>query len=273
MGKQIKITISVLGCGWLGMPLAEELLQKGYSVNGSTTTSEKIETLEKKGIDAFYIELTEEEVKGEVFSFLDGAEALIVDVPPGLRKEPNASFVKKLKHFMTKLELSSVEKVILVSSTSVFEDQESIPEYSETSTPNGKSSASKQIQEVEKLFQNNPNFKTTVIRMGGLLGGDRHPVKFLAGRQDVANPQAPVNLIQQQDAIHLILKVLQQEKFGEVFHGVYPLHPSKKEYYSAKAKELNVEPPAFDTASITKGKKISSTNTQKELEFVFRDEI
>mgnify|MGYP001479362126 FL=1 len=109
--------------------------------------------------------------------------------------------------------------------------------------------------------------------MGGLLGGDRHPVKFLAGRQDVANPQAPVNLIQQQDAIHLILKVLQQEKFGEVFHGVYPLHPSKKEYYSAKAKELNVEPPAFDTASITKGKKISSTNTQKELEFVFRDEI
>lgn len=273
MGKQIKMTISVLGCGWLGLPLAEELLKKGYSVNGSTTTSEKIEILEKKGIDAFYIELTEEKVKGEIFSFLDGAEALIVDIPPGLRQKTDAGFVKKIQHFIPKLELSSVEKVILVSSTSVFEDEENFPEYTEALTPNGKSSSSQQIQEVEKLFQNNPNFKTTVIRMGGLLGENRHPVKFLAGRKEIANPEAPVNLIQQQDALNLILKVLDQEKFGEVYHGVYPLHPSKKEYYSAKAENFNLEPPKFTSASISKGKKVSSTKTQQALEFIFKNEI
>ncbi len=273
MGKQIKMTISILGCGWLGLPLAEKLLQKGYSVNGSTTTSEKIEIIEKKGIDAFYIELTEEKVKGEVFSFLDGAEVLIVDIPPGLRKKTDASFVKKIQLFIPKLELSSVEKVILVSSTSVFEDEENFPEYTEASTPNGKSSSSQQIQEVEKLFQHNSNFKTTVIRMGGLLGENRHPVKFLARRKDIANPEAPVNLIQQQDALNLIMQTLQQEKFGEVYHGVYPLHPSKEEYYSAKAKDFNLEPPKFNSSSVSIGKKISSAKTQKELEFTFRNEI
>ena len=31
-------TISLLGCGSLGFPLATKLLQKGYYVKGSTTT-------------------------------------------------------------------------------------------------------------------------------------------------------------------------------------------------------------------------------------------
>jgi UDP-N-acetyl-D-mannosaminuronate dehydrogenase len=29
--------ISILGCGWLGLPLAKALLQKGFSVHGSKT--------------------------------------------------------------------------------------------------------------------------------------------------------------------------------------------------------------------------------------------
>ena len=33
--------VSVLGCGWLGMPLAISLLDEGYSVKGSTTTEKK----------------------------------------------------------------------------------------------------------------------------------------------------------------------------------------------------------------------------------------
>ena len=273
MGKQIKKTISVLGCGWLGLPLAEELLQKGYSVNGSTTTSSKLKELENKGIDAFYIELTEQEVKGEVFSFLDGAEVLIVDIPPGLRKEPDADFVKKIKQFIPKLELSAVEKVILVSSTSVFEDENDFPEYTEKSAPNGKSEASQQIQEVEKIFQTNSNFKTTVIRMGGLLGEDRHPVKFLSGRKGISNPDAPVNLIHQRDCVSLILQVIRQDLFGRVFHGVYPHHPSKKEYYTQKAKALHLALPEFAAEETSEGKKISSVVTQEELQFTFQYSI
>ena len=42
--------ISILGCGWLGFPLAKALLSKGLSVKGSTTSSEKLATLEKAGI-------------------------------------------------------------------------------------------------------------------------------------------------------------------------------------------------------------------------------
>ncbi|WP_321539617.1 NAD(P)-binding domain-containing protein [Flavobacterium piscinae] len=45
--------ISILGCGWLGMPLAKHLLQKGYSIKGSTTTETKLELLQNEGITPF----------------------------------------------------------------------------------------------------------------------------------------------------------------------------------------------------------------------------
>jgi 3-hydroxyisobutyrate dehydrogenase-like beta-hydroxyacid dehydrogenase len=31
-------SISILGCGWLGVPLAKHLIQKGFSVKGSVTS-------------------------------------------------------------------------------------------------------------------------------------------------------------------------------------------------------------------------------------------
>ena len=34
--------IALIGCGWLGLPLAKSLLKKGYQVAGSTTSVEKL---------------------------------------------------------------------------------------------------------------------------------------------------------------------------------------------------------------------------------------
>jgi 3-hydroxyisobutyrate dehydrogenase-like beta-hydroxyacid dehydrogenase len=58
--------ISILGCGWLGSPLAKSLLEKGFSVNGSTTSLEKITVLEKAGISAFQINLFEDKIEGNI---------------------------------------------------------------------------------------------------------------------------------------------------------------------------------------------------------------
>ena len=55
--------ISILGCGWLGMPLAKSLLEKGFSVKGSTTSLEKISAIQSNGIQPFQIELSETEIK------------------------------------------------------------------------------------------------------------------------------------------------------------------------------------------------------------------
>ena len=42
--------IGILGCGWLGFPLAEILIKKGFDVKGTSTSLEKVEQLNKIGV-------------------------------------------------------------------------------------------------------------------------------------------------------------------------------------------------------------------------------
>ena len=46
--------IGIIGCGWLGLPLAKMFVSNNYKVKGSTTSKEKIEILKKEGIEPFF---------------------------------------------------------------------------------------------------------------------------------------------------------------------------------------------------------------------------
>ena len=52
----MKKEISLLGCGWLGIPLASSLVKKGFAVKGSTTSSDKLEILKSEGVIPYLID-------------------------------------------------------------------------------------------------------------------------------------------------------------------------------------------------------------------------
>ncbi|MDR6299511.1 NAD(P)-binding domain-containing protein [Mesonia maritima] len=262
-------TIGILGCGWLGFPLAKKLIAEGYNVNGSTTSAEKITDLAEEKINPFLIKLTEEKVEGKIEEFLENVAILIIDIPPGLRKNPEENFEQKIKNLFPYLERSSLEKMFFVSSTSVFQDEFPFPAYTEKSKPNGTTENAKQLIATENLFQKSAVFSSTIIRFGGLIGENRHPVHFLAGRTSLKNPKAPINLIHQKDCISLIFQLIQQQNLPKIVHGVFPFHPSKKEYYQQKATEYKLEIPQFLNDSSSKGKIISSEKTRELLKFNF----
>lgn len=264
------MTISILGCGWLGFPLAKSLLQKGFLVKGSTTTLEKMSVLENAGINAFQIALSEEEIVGGMDAFLSNSEILIIDIPPKLRGNSSEDFVQKVKNLIPFIEKSSVEKVIFVSSTSVYSDAISIDLITEKTSRNPDTESGKQLLEAEKILQNNSNFRTTVILFGGLIGEDRHPIKFLAGKENLENPEAPINLIHQLDCIGIITEILEKNCFGETFNAVSPFHPTRKVYYSKKALELNLPLPKFDESKPSVGKIISSEKVSTVLGYAFQ---
>jgi hypothetical protein len=47
------------------------------------------------------------------------------------------------------------------------------------------------------------------------------------------------------DCIHIISTILEQGYWDEIFNGVYPLHPTKKEYYTEEAKKRALPPPKY----------------------------
>ena len=263
--------ISILGCGWLGLPLAKSLVHNQFRVNGSTTSKNKIEVLKNCNIIPFLIELNEDAVAGNFEDFLANSDILIIDIPPKLRANSTENFVVKIKNTIPFIEKSGVTKLIFVSSTSVYPDDNSIVNH--LTIPKPDSESGKQLLEVEKLLQSNPNFKTTVLRFGGLIGNDRHPIKMLAGKTGIANPDAAVNLIHQKDCILILQKIIKTNSFGKTYNAVAPQHPTRKDYYTTKAIEYNVPSPEFDHVNPSIGKTILSDFLTTDLKFEFTTKI
>ena len=276
------IKISILGCGWLGLPLAKSLLSKGHEIKGSTTSESKLDVLKNAGISPFQIQLESHQIIGTIEDFLKETNVLVIDIPPGLRREFSTSlemtFVNKVKTLIPFIEKSGIQKVVFVSSTSVYGDGFQIVEITEETQPNPDTESGKQLVIAETILQSNSYFKTTVIRFGGLLGDDRHPIKFLAGRTNVENPDAPVNMIQREDCIGIIEEILKQVQhdnweWNQTFNAVAPQHPTRKAYYHKKAEIFNLPLPTFAEDSESKGKIISSKKVETILGYSFQKEI
>ncbi len=263
-------TIAIAGLGYLGLPLAQRLEMLGYTVKGSVTSQKKAIDYSSKGIKTFDIEIGESGVDGNIKGFLKDSDCLVILIPPGLRRNNGADHVLKMTHFLEAITKSDVKNVILVSSTSVYDDRQG--EVTEKDEPKPTTNSGKQLLQVEQLFFVSDNLKTTIVRFGGLFGGSRNPAKYLAGRKDLNDGEAPVNLIQRKDCLSILSKIIQKEKFGFIFNAVNPEHPLKKDYYVKKANDLSLIPPTFSSEETNEVfKKVDSIQIGKLLDFNFSE--
>jgi nucleoside-diphosphate-sugar epimerase len=263
--------ISILGCGWLGLPLAKSLIEKGFSVKGSTTTIQKIPVLKKAGINTFRLELSEDGFTGEKPGpFFANSDILIIDIPPKAKNVSGKIFVKKIENLIPFIKKAKIKKVIFISSTAVYNDDYST--VTETTQTNPDTESGKQLLEAEKVFSLNIlDFATTIIRFGGLIGEDRHPIYHLAGKQNLGNPGAPINLIHQIDCIGIIEKIIELDYWNDTFNAVAPFHPTRKEYYTQKATELGLPLPEFAEVATSFEKTIYSNKVEDNLNYKFQN--
>ena len=264
--------ISVLGCGWLGLPLAKRMVEEGYHVKGSTTTRHKMSSLTSEGISPYYIKLYGEGVEGDLNAFLSDADWVIIDIPPGLRSDPETNYVGKIGRLKDYMEKASVPKVIFISSTSVYKNADDIPEYTEKDKANAEDKNGTQLISAENIIKSG-SYNPVILRFGGLIGPGRHPVNYLSNRSNISDPEAPVNLIHQHDCIELIKTIIATDFKSGVINGVFPEHPLKKDYYINLAKTRNLAIPEFDLSSTSKGKIISSEVLGNEIDFNFSEGI
>jgi len=241
----------------LGTPLALALLKQGYSIKGTTTDENKTTFLAGLGIQPYLLQLTEREIKGRIDAFLKEITVLIVNIPPVLRTSSQGSYTKKMQLLLQKVETSEIENVIFVSSTSVYGACDGI--ITETTTPNPQTESAKQLLEVEHMFQSLNRIGTTVLRFGGLIGPDRHPITHLSGKTGLQNGADTVNLIHLDDCIAMISNIINENYWKIVLNGVYPEHPTKQTYYTKEALKRQIAPPHYLRSEMKKTSKIIST--------------
>ena len=203
-----KVKISLLGCGWLGFPLAINLISKGFQVKGSTTSQDKLAIFREAGIDPFLIQFNTSSNDPDLHDFLD-ADILIISVPPGRRSiDGIANYRKMAKTIIDQLRISKVSKLIFISSTSVYPDSNAT--LTEFSAVDPETESGMVIKETEDLLSG-LDMKVILLRLSGLIGPKRMPGRFFAGKTNVPNGLAPVNMIHQDDVISLINCLIESE--------------------------------------------------------------
>lgn len=259
--------ISILGCGWFGHPLAKELVAAGYTIKGSTTSPEKLAILESDGIEAHLLDLSDSSLPAG--SFFD-SEILIVGVPPRMRTEKEDNYTEKISRLAELLKGSNVKQLIFISSTSVFSDTNGVVDENTPPAPESASSAA--ILSAERLLLSCSWFKTTIVRFAGLIGPNREPGRFFAGKTGIPNGKAAANLIHLDDCLGIVKTILDKEAFGNVFHAVAPQHPSKASFYTHAAIKAGLAVPEFRDELIS-WKIVESVNVPLLLNYTFKRKI
>lgn len=257
--------ISILGCGWYGLELAKELIRQGYAVKGSTTNTEKLVILQNSGISPYLVNFQENEENYD-HEFFD-CDILVISIPPKRSSAEQHTFISKIERISTAASAHSIPQIIFISSSSVYGDHNA--EVTESTLPSPDTASGKAILSAEKILQSNANLMTTIIRFGGLIGPDRDPGRFFAGKKDIANGKAPVNLIHLTDCIGITLKIIERQAFGYIYNACSADHPSRELFYTSAARRSGLEPPLF-IDELLNWKSVKSTNIPAQLDYHFK---
>ncbi len=265
------MNISILGCGWLGLPLACELIENGHTVKGSTTTEQKIKKLEEKGIEPYLLNFKPQlDCEGNSCEEFFESDLLVLNIPPGRRRNNVIEFhTNQIESVINQLQDSPVQFVIFASSTSVYPKIGGIMKEQDIELGNATRDSGEALLQAEDMLLNQDHFDTTVVRFGGLYGYDRNPANYLAGKKNVSGGNAPVNLIHRDDCINILTTIIEDDIRGEVFNAVSDGHPPKNQYYQIIAEQAGMEPPSFLPDEEKNYKVISNRKLKKALNYRF----
>jgi hypothetical protein len=218
-----KKTWGIIGLGWLGQALADQLKTLDIKVWGTRTENPTANPNEI---------LTEAFVFGQNDFPSQTCDVLFINTPPILDLTPT-DFVGEIHTPENRDDF----KLIFISSTSVYGPRQK--HCTEDTQPEPWTANGKWLYEVEKLLQEKYQNKVLILRPGGLIGGERHPVFYFSKSQQVSGGVDPVNLIHRQDLIQIILQAEALNMSG-VINAVAPFHPSKSDYYNGWSKKLKL---------------------------------
>ncbi len=201
--------IGLVGCGWLGKPLAKAL-EKEHKVQCFSRKEHN-----ESGLDYVIRPIDEDPFwQNEIFiiaiSTRDNYLSTLEEI--AYRCSPSAS-------------------IVLISSTSVYKEFEG--EVDETASITQKSV---QVQAEELMLTLRE--KVLILRLGGLMGDDR-----ISGRWKSASSftDGPVNYIHQDDVIAVIQKMICENITEGIYNLVAPQHPLRSEVHLKNTQTFGFE--------------------------------
>ena len=219
-------TFSILGTGWLGLSLANHLKNK-YKIKVSTRHKADLQKYKDMGFYPYLLD----EISLENISELLDTNYLFINFPPSKFE----NYIGFLKQIYSHKKISKIKKIIFVSSTSIYANENITFDEKSTSLK-----IDSLVYKAEELVKD----KTDVIfRCSGLMGENRIAGKYFSSKH-TNNAEKRVNYIHKKDVINATTFTLENNITG-VFNLCASFHPTRKEIYLYNANKYAFKAPIF----------------------------
>lgn len=223
----MKKQLLIIGFGWLGQNYALANKLNFEKVTGIKKSLKLLYKLDPT-VEILTVELYEDNSLNRIYDVLEKVSHILVALPPSSVDTPDTylQFLDKLAEVLISKEL----KTIFISSIgagSLFESERTIL-----------------LNQAENSISKVNSCK--VLRLGGLMGADRHPVLSLARSHSAINGADLVNLISIEDCCGTIDFLFDNfSSLPKLLTAVSPYHPAKVEYYNKSSVEYKVPHPHY----------------------------
>ncbi|MDR6461830.1 hypothetical protein [Chryseobacterium sediminis] len=241
--------IGIIGYGWLGEKIASSLSGK-YTLSATTTTDNKVNDLNSKGIHAVLASFPDYQLTESISQWeeVKNIDVLIITIPVSEKSCCVSSLYNRIQNLSAFIG-DFKGQMFLMSSTGVYPD---LPkDFTEEDVPLESVSGERMLR--------NKYLQLNILRLGGLMGDNR-----LLKNYNVGNLDHAVNHIHYADISAIITQMIESNIETKLYNLTAPIHPAKSQVINAQKNISDEE--VFEV----KGKKVLSSKLISELDYTFQ---
>jgi nucleoside-diphosphate-sugar epimerase len=279
--RHVAMRVLIIGCGYVGLPLAMELARQGHQVWGLRRGPYVEHELKAAGITSLAGDIT----KPETLSALPGAYDWVVNCVSssgGGEADYREVYLKGTQNLIEWLSPRPPRKFVYTSSTSVY-GQTDGSTVDEASLAEPESPTAKILVEAENVLltaATDRKFPAVILRVAGIYGPGRGYwfKQFL--RKEAAiegRGERLMNMIHRDDVVGAVLNALLHGRAGEIYNAVDNEPVSQISYFRWLSEMLDQPLPPFVPEDLNAArkraltnKKVSNRRLKTELDYEFK---
>lgn len=257
--------VLIVGCGYVGLPLGEHLVQQGHEVFGLRRSADGASELEARGLRA----LTADICQPDQLAALPGPFDWVVNLVSSGKGGPEVYqqvYVDGTRNLLAWLGTQSVpvKKYVHASSTSVY-GQADGSVVKESSPTEPASPTSRLLVQAEAVLAEaaKTGFPAVTLRIAGIYGPDRGHLfqKFCRNEARIEGKgDRIINMIHRDDVVACVAAALKSGRPGEVYNAVDDEPVAQIHFYRWLSETLGKWMPPAATEAETAERKRGRTN-------------
>lgn len=274
------MSVLIVGCGYVGVPLGAELVRLGHEVFGLRRNRMAEAELTAAGIQPLTGDVTRPETLASLPPQFDWVVNCVA--AGGGAENYRSVYLQGTRNLIEWFAPNPPGKFVYTSSTSVYAQNDG-SEVNESSPAEPLADASKILAETENCLQaavGARQFPAVILRVAGIYGPDRgHWFKqFLKNEATLEDAGARfLNMIHRDDVVGCLIAALNGGKPGEIYNAVDDEPVSQLHFFEWLAGTLNkpmppsvpVNPDAVRRRGVT-SKRVSNHKLKQELGYSFK---